>query len=48
MFLIFAAILFILWLLGLFLKIASALIHIALVLAIISAVIHFVIGSKKA
>jgi hypothetical protein len=47
MFLIAAVILIILWLLGLFLKIAGGLIHIALVLAIISAILHFVLGSKK-
>ena len=47
MFLIIAAILIIFWIIGLLLHIAGGLIHIALVLAVISAIVHFVVGKKK-
>jgi uncharacterized membrane protein (DUF485 family) len=48
MFLIAGVILIILWFIGFFLKIAGGLIHIALVLAIISIIVHFVTGKKTA
>jgi hypothetical protein len=47
MFLIVGLILIVLWVLGLVFKIAGAFIHIALVLAIISAIIHFLAANKK-
>ena len=43
-----AAILLVLWLGGLFLSVAGTLIHLLLVLAVIVAVAHFIVGRRTA